>query len=1196
MYVGGLFGRIDSGNASLTIDNNASNVDITITTTNSYYIGGLIGKLYVNSGNQFNGIIANNALTIVGDDAQNFGGLVGMLKCVGGNGNDKTYSVQGTHYYPFTVNTIENQNYADGESQFSTAVAPTDDSVQLHAQAYYINQDTFNISATNNEAIYGSDPTTAKNPVRGDSKGWAKEYTGFKQIQRCIPGMSVGGADSIAFVYNAENITHVATLKNTYDLSTVNTGDIIKHDDKGYYYEGDSRVDMDEDFIIYTVYERYYGDSFLYCPMGIAELAKDVNGQPITDRTDDFTRVKENEYSHNQWENDSRKGLSEYYWKRSVDDPLFAGTNEESGKCNDKPLINYHPNDPEWLLYFNWELKESYNEDEFDRLTNICYYYPYNEKTYVQKQFGPQFAYYYKIGDKYFDFKVIYTNSSVYGLADDIINATSYPSNSGSVFEVASVNPRFEYSPGVEYSPEKPWWAWVLLGLAALAVIVGYVAGFFTGGASAAAATVVAKIAFGVAIGFGVAGAICQIISDQKNANGLANEESSKLFFSTTDQNLGLLASTTITEVRYKDGSMVASAENLKTFVDVNGVDTYDYQFISKTRPTDFYSSYYVREFTEAEKGSESLTTISVTKSVDYSELCDAETNPEGRIHPLTVTVSGEEKQLLYKYEYKASATETVNAYPKYVYSEGSYYMSTLSFKYGYYQTQELTNFNDVKYPGASEALNAAEIHYSSSGLAYVRGDYHPEGNTIADKYTYNQYGGNLMTPSFTLNETPLNNAAYCDTPVEFVSTEIIDDDVDSDGYNYMVGAYYTTLATPTNNNNHTRYATYKYDSSNSTIQTGWTEGEDYITASYTLVTENSEGNYYYDGSTYKEIDSGYTSGQKYNLEFNKTVVLTLQSMATSGTENRNTNLGYITNFNTQIGNVTVVLKAYPASFKNPYTISVSEEQVKDNYVYENINIVDNTKKSNPAITETVRYFYFENGYKKGSDLGLTGDFANSVFVDAKLTKDDKNDSIKLYYYNGTEYGSVSLGQLFFSGDDIASVIGPSYTNLYTVNPTDAGEMADMYKVSNMYAIYNDSTDSKNYVYMRKDVYSVRDGKLHKMYKYNSSADSDILKENRYLSNKKWDLYTMFVYYPASGDAYNFEFTEGTTKWHDADGKPYYLIPIASNRSRPNQLTTYLVETAKVTLGGGLTLEHTGRGNKTSGSINVSTYSVTSTE
>ncbi|MBR6779362.1 MAG: hypothetical protein IKM43_04415 [Clostridia bacterium] len=274
MYVGGLFGKLVSDNVNLTLDNNADNsTEIIINTSQSYYMGGLVGRYETNGHDEqkrFAGNLPEKVTTTDLTDynsADDFGGFIGMLKVKDVDNNPlsgTTVNVTGTHYYPFTVNTIENSNYADGQSNFNAN--EDKEGVWLVANAYYINLDTFNICATKGDWYMGSESNPVgtsmrdyNNPLNNNAKGWHKTYTGFKAMQRIITNENnPADWDSIAPVYDASNITHV---------------------------QASTGVDKIE----YTIYEESFGIPYLYSAIGIATLWQD------NDKEDD---VESYPYSH----------------------------------------------------------------------------------------------------------------------------------------------------------------------------------------------------------------------------------------------------------------------------------------------------------------------------------------------------------------------------------------------------------------------------------------------------------------------------------------------------------------------------------------------------------------------------------------------------------------------------------------------------------------------------------------------------------------------------------------------------------------------------------------------------------------------------------------------------------------------------------------------------------------------------------
>ena len=327
IYVGGLFGKLEGKANDMKI--NGSGLKIEMTTSNSYYAGGLIGCLNGNLGeenstinsNIVNGGNANETgkpFTINGDDKINFGGLVGMLKKTS-SASEPAYVI-GWQPYAFTVNTVENRNYYDGETSYDYD-DQDENNLYLTAQAYYVNQDTFNISYSRGGASsVGEDVTTdnsrwfgknSNNPLLEDTFGWAKEYTMFKIVQRNIPQSNNNGAqwDSISVVYDASKITYVATGVNatewygkaideneakqilySYEKAQVDTNLGLQTRAKpislwdeyvNLYGEADALKKINE-HIFFTVYEFGDNNPILYSRMGIASVMKDEKDKFIT--------------------------------------------------------------------------------------------------------------------------------------------------------------------------------------------------------------------------------------------------------------------------------------------------------------------------------------------------------------------------------------------------------------------------------------------------------------------------------------------------------------------------------------------------------------------------------------------------------------------------------------------------------------------------------------------------------------------------------------------------------------------------------------------------------------------------------------------------------------------------------------------------------------------------------------------------
>jgi len=1275
MYVGGMFGKAASNNVYVEIRDNKIEID----TSKSYYIGGFVGQLEVSTGNQFKGILAKDVaaeasievkqLKITTSDidkiesAQNFGGLVGMLKC-GRSSNGGTFSVQGEHYYPFTVNTIENENYADGKPQYDTEI--DDQSVYLSAQANYINQDSFNISASKGD-WYSNNPTRSKNPLNSNSKGWAKEYTGFKQMQRCIP--QAGLWDSIAVVYNAEWITEVGTVGNLGLLNTVcdegcaNTDEdhvhttIRKRADKEeyFYVKGITQVDIDEQHIVYTVTQRSLETEMLYSAIGIAEIAQ-VGGNNVTlgagedvtvEKVDKNNKlksgksvtIKADDTSWYTWENDNGYGgfgytnadgdevndtnytIAEYYYIRNLDEEnkLFGfyksyqdegeetsylytssfDSAKEIANSNRKPdteirkLNQLNSSD---LLYFNWIDSNGNYKTDFV----ICKYEEEegSESTTIDEQV--KLNYFRSLDDKFYDFKVIYANSSLSAYSS--LAPNNIP-NSGSVFEIYGLKPSLNtevLEKGPTWWEKNGWWVILIIEVVLMIATWGLAAWLNTAKFVIKLPNLMVKgimalrtfthsfkyIKFAIAII--AASAFAFNLAGMTNRYGQSTTYSRSLYFDTEDQNFGLLTVSVVNGIRYSNNVLVPD-NSIVLEKEENG-NTYTFHYYSQTRPADYYSDHYIipkQNYNE----DEDIFDQGFTDSLAYGDT---------RIRKKSGCIySFDFNNTIIDPETGNTTTETLEAQLKYIYHEGAYYYNSMSMQMGLYRTQELNDPTLV-------AKTDAQAVYDSNGIAYVLGNYDTETKT----YSFNDSTENMNNVTrngntYYLNGKPISGEKEFD--VEYVgvgSSHGLTGDI-VEGYDFLHEAYYTTIGDSTNNASYKKYATFEYF--NGTPEANWTIGVDYVEVGYNfMIKDNETGTYIKDGTNFTTaIPEGYTR-DKYKSE-QRTAIFTIKSMSDSGSETGRS-VGFVEDIG-ELNGKTVTLAAYPTCFKNPYQVSVSGTYKDSNY-YVAKSVY--TGSETASFKFKVKYFYFEGGYmlwqdfgsgykvaeghdhkdNNGNDCSINCTLENAIYTQVDVSEGSSNGYIGIYKKDGTRK-QIKL----YGTDNVNCLICTSGTT-YTLNYTTEGGWyiypitEDMYDETNkadkleqeLYGISVNFVVRENDVWRREESYKLdKEGYVNKIYGYNPTADSKACLYNKYLSYNNdtasgyKGVYTMFKY---NNDDLSI------SKWKAGDDdKAYYLIPTKPNRSRPNTgvNATYLVESCKVALGGGVQLNYTTGAYKSSG-------------
>ena len=654
MYVGGMFGKVVTSEDIKVLKTSST---ITINTSNTYYAGGLIGQLEgnLNPGegetNKLN-VSATNIVVEDGcDDRVNFGGLVGLLK-VTDNESSKTKIVRGYHEYAFTINTIQNSNYADGASSFKKRESD-DGGIDLYAQAYYINLDSFKISATSNTEIYigSKGHGDVNHPLNENKYGWHKDYTGFRIIQRLIPqGQNNGAAwDSISVIYDAANINHVGTIANLGLKESIDT--LPKPSTRTEPYT--------EDYICFTVYEEEEGFAKLYSAMGIAEVMRDNDVQyvPTVDYDANkyekvseqlYVKVGEGDYTiYSPVPNVPGLTGDTYYCVIPNDSGGYM-TPKDIGKPEgfeeaiwnnillgeSKPTTYYidannSANGLQGLTYFTWGTAEdtwakyttigengknvvetNYQILVKSDITGVDDFTQQSDKYIVY--FVPNYldanATYYNDESKpgaYFKFSVVFANNSSDILLNGNINSTNPTdaqlSKSGSLFEVAGY-----LSDDLNEARRNTKIDWDTVAGTVGEILFSVGLAVLTGGLSALGSALFKEffeeILQGGAKKLGkwllkglvvstLATMTLQLFVQHYIVDSYQKQSiSNRDFVMQLDQNYGFLSSAYTYKVNFDKDNM-AMADSDKYYIDENGNG---YLFHSFERPTDFYNSEYI--------------------------------------------------------------------------------------------------------------------------------------------------------------------------------------------------------------------------------------------------------------------------------------------------------------------------------------------------------------------------------------------------------------------------------------------------------------------------------------------------------------------------------------------------------------------------------------------------------------------------
>ena len=960
MYVGGLFGKL-SGDAS-AVQITDSNVNISIDTANSYYIGGLIGRLEGNL-TKTEGDNIVNGLDVNGDNATNFGGLVGMLKVAEGGNDDKgsyagttyygtTVTVEGTHTYPFTVNTIENSNYADGSSNF-TYDKTNNEYINLIAQAYYVNLDTFKISASQNvpyssplnktaingkEYSYGDCQNASSEQLatwmqEGHISGWAKEYTTFW--------------DSIAVVYDAAKITKVGTLKNL--------------DRWGKGYPTREGIEYTEDYICFTIYEDIEGYPTLYSAIGIASAYTDANGN--------YTYP----YSTN---------TTPWYWHltgHTTDTGLyFIDITTEAGQYKVGTATHTRaPGTYKALTYFDWTstyktTKILDDEGEINNGRELQYLTSLNVNTYAYLTYDVGYyngSYKEVIEDiitnettikyhAYFIFDVVYPNETISGGSD----AEKLPPD-GCIFNVNAASTT-NYINAIQNANNETNWLGIVGGiiLGALAVVVSVVAIIASGGLAAIGIAGSIGLILSAVVGVGL------IVLGAFNTQFQNAMSAKSAYLDKLDQSYGFLSESysTLINYKYENGKPIINNTDQKTIVRYGMFYTY----YSSDRPNDYYERYYLYEDPTA-----SDTTDESLKQIVLDNAGININGDDGR--DLVITTSRPELPMTYTFT-EDGTEHKGNIYRYYILYNGAYYKISIA------STVDYTTYQDSEYvkeqfPTVGERINV-------SGSHYVRGNYNPTDNT----YSYpeitdpNRKGNNLEydkeTGKFTANgETlPEDFTALYNINLNFYYDATINNNASENGdgniltvsegaagnttyylgYSYMKNAYYTANSQQ-KEESLKKVATFSYNPINkewgsdglfSELSSYW---EDVITGDYgtigvdcllVRVHNKSSGLDNYALYQISAVNDDYDG-----TEYDYNDIPSYERDNFTGPD--------------------IYVNIYPYSFNNPYdnkVTTIDETYLHDSgvyYIVESMLTQEQISNSSVSLSQTATFYYYEGGY-----------------------------------------------------------------------------------------------------------------------------------------------------------------------------------------------------------------------------------------
>jgi len=956
MYIGGLVGKTNA-NTIEKISLLDANVDIKVDSRWSYYIGGLIGRAEVNSAatianlnNGFDSMILN------GDEANNFGGLVGMLK-VGENGSGLAVSVTGTHNYPFTINTVENQNYYDGQPTFN-ATTGQNKNVEIYTQAYYINLDKLTIS--------GSNKKIANNPLN-NSEGWHKDYTMFKTMQRCIPKSQNNGAnwDAVTVLFDASRIQGVTTK-------------------------------VENDIIECTLYdEEENGNPKAYTKEFVATILIDDQGKYI--EWSDFKNTNISE-AHQaglkaaKEEGDEDKRLEAY--KKA-----FLTTLNRYGKA---------------IISALGHLPADINSG-----SDLVKGFKYQDKTYTF------------LKEKTFK--------------------TDDQSESGSIFEINGFVEESGLIKAHDYGAEgleMGFWDWfwtILLGVLAAAAAV--VLTIYTAGTGVAVVALVFKcigvgLFYGLSVGLGSYVLFSGILSEKVGQDNSASQYNEKIY----NQTEGLFSSVSARTIEFENGKIKGKPD------DVEKIGSFVFQPLTIDKPGEYgtKSNYLMPCTIQTIDGDKVATVIKdATKNhdgvlIEYDEIGECYLKDEEGKY---------DKELNFDVVEKDGQKYIV--VPYYIYYEGQYWINMTAAEETEYPTVDLFVRPTIKYTdqyGKEYEEQLTEYAYLEEDYHYIYGSYNRDGNgniTYSFAQTHGNYvvsvdEGGKATVDYDNVTKELKIAGKKTKDLTYVISTYADETALKgtyphwvEGYDYMVGAYYTINGANFGDKNYVKYAIFtpqksidpdRYNSNNKNID--W----------FSEVTGTDEnGNPTY---TYYVINS-------------------ISDTQPSDWDPSN-NLGH--------------RYVYPSSFNNPYTTITPANDGK-------IYIANKSGNGDSFISHQVEYFLY-----------IGGSFKVEKDADNKLKVYTEIEDMAIRFDGGTvEMLSSAIG-----GCDGETKNGIAWSEEKQIYHAEGGKI---YMLNNMFKICDDETSENYGLLCRTDSYYKEADQLGENYnygKYLTNKNVDLYTRYRY--------------------------------------------------------------------------------------------------